>query len=470
MPDTRSKNFGSAIIDIRKEEWPLAIRMSAYFFLVITSFWILKPLKKTLFLVHYDELDFILGPFVWNAAQAELIAKMLNMVVAIAAVTVFSALSNRYRRQQLSFIITLFFIAGYGVFALALQMPTASSIWSFYLFGDLLSTLMVATFFAFLNDALTPDASKRLMGLVGLGGVAGGVFGSSVLRLFIDVLTVSEWMGITAVLGVAILFLAASAGRRVSPTLDRISELKPRHTDAETVPMASNPAIDGARLVMRSSYLISIAAMVGIYEIVSTILDFQFTSAVQFALDGDAIGRHIGLVYAITNAVALAVQILLTSFVMRRFGLAVALSVLPIVVALGSFGFLLAPSLIIGSFLSTTDNALNYSLNQSSKETLYVPTTVEEKYKAKAFIDIFVQRFAKAFAVIVSLAITMIFQDHDDIRWLSLLIAPLLVAWLVAAHHAGKSFQQKETALDRRGTTDRKGREEFEGDHLHTNA
>jgi len=461
MPATTSNKFGKAILDIRKEEWPLAIRMSAYFFLVITSFWILKPLKKTLFLVHYDQLDFVFGPFIWNAAQAELVAKMLNMVVAIVAVTVFSALANRYRRQQLSFIITLFFIAGYGVFATALRTPTAGAIWSFYLFGDLLSTLMVATFFAFLNDALTPDAAKRLMGLIGLGGVAGGVFGSSVLRLFVDKLTVSEWLGVTAVLGIAILFLASSAGRRISPPLDRMEEL------SEATPEAikpTNPAIDGARLVMKSSYLISIAVMVGVYEIVSTILDFQFTSAVQFALDGDEIGRHIGLVYALTNGLALLVQIFLTSFVMRRFGLTIAISILPIVVALGSGGFLLAPTLLVGSFLSMTDNALNYSINQSSKETLYVPTRTEEKYKAKAFIDIFVQRFAKAFAVIVSLVLTTRFQGQDDIRWLSLVIVPLLVAWLIAARHAGKSFRRREALFGKAPHHD--DREEFGGDGL----
>ena len=57
-----------------------------------------------------------------------------------------------------------------------------------------------------------------------------------------------------------------------------------------------------------------------------------------------------------------------------------------------SSGFVLLPLLWVGSFLSIADNALNYSMNQSAKESLYVPTSPVEKYQAKAFIDVFVQR------------------------------------------------------------------------------
>jgi len=431
--------LGRAILDIRKEEWPLATRMSAYFFLVITSFWILKPLKKTLFVVFYDQTSF--GPMLWNAAQAEQLAKVLNMGVAVLAVVAFSMLSGRLRRQQLSYAITGFFIVAYGAFAYVLRDPGAVAIWSFYLFGDLFSTLMVATFFAFLNDSLTPDSAKRLFGLVGLGGVFGGFFGSTVVRMFIDALTLPQWLAVTALLGVAILFLAASAGRRVPKRrqLDEVEEVSP--------PAASqNPALRGARLVWKSPYLMSIAIIVGVYEIVSTVLDFQFTSALGHVLDGEAIGRHIGSVYAFTNGLSLFVQLFLTSYLMRRFGLVVALSLLPLLLAGGSAGFLLAPSLAFGSLLSVTDNALNYSLNQSSKEALYVPTTREEKYQAKAFIDMFVQRFAKALAVGVSLLVTTVFTDFADVRWLSLILVPFFGVWLLATQRAGRGFGAREDA------------------------
>jgi len=447
-----SRSVRKAILDVRKEEWPLAIRMSAYFFLVITSFWILKPLKKTLFVLHYEAQPFLLGPFAWNGAQAELVAKVANMFVALAAVFVFSRLSLRFRRDRLSVIVTTFFLAVYAVFFATLSHPEPGvvAIWCFYLFGDLLSTLMVATFFAFLNDSLDPDGAKRLLGVIGLGGVAGGFFGSTILRTFIDDLSRPAWLVVTAVLGVGILILARSAGRRAAP---------PRRPTSEVARPSRGSVASGARLVFGSSYLTAIAVMVGVYEIASTIVDFQFTSAVRNELSGPAIARHISSVYAVTNAVSFGVQLFLTSFVLTRHGPGVALLILPSVLLLGAGGFVVAPTLALGSLLSVADNGLSYSIHQSAKESLYVPATTDEKYRAKAFIDMFVQRFAKVLAVGVSLAVTSVVTDGDDMRWLMLLLIPLLAVWAIAARHAGRGFEirergREEARLERRRVAD----------------
>jgi AAA family ATP:ADP antiporter len=158
-----------AIFTLQKSEVPLALLMFSYFFLVITSFWILKPIKKALFIVYYDQTGFDLLAWHLSAPQAELLAKVLNMVVAFVAVMVFTWLVRRFRRQQLSFIFTGFFLLSYVAYSLLIDTPGDLTVWSFHLFGDLFSTLMVATFFAFLNDSVTP----RMYGLVGLGGVTG---------------------------------------------------------------------------------------------------------------------------------------------------------------------------------------------------------------------------------------------------------------------------------------------------------
>jgi AAA family ATP:ADP antiporter len=96
----------------------------------------------------------------------------------------------------------------------------------------------------------------------------------------------------------------------------------------------------------------------------------------------------------------------------------------------------------MGSALSIGDNALNYSINQSARESLYTAATRDEKYKAKAFIDMFVQRFAKAVAVGVSLLVTALFADYSAIRWLSLASISLGLLWLLAARHAGRRFAE----------------------------
>jgi ATP:ADP antiporter, AAA family len=138
--------------------------------------------------------------------------------------------------------------------------------------------------------------------------------------------------------------------------------------------------------------------------------------------------------------VSMLVQLFLTSLVMSRFGIGIALLVLPVAALAGSGVFLILPGLWVGSMLNTADNGFSYSINQSAKEALYVPTTREEKYKAKAFIDMFVQRFAKSVAVGISLGITLWFRDFESIRWLSAVTIPVIAVWIVAVRYAGRHF------------------------------
>jgi AAA family ATP:ADP antiporter len=411
------------VADVRPGEGLLAFLMSAYFFLVITSFWILKPLKKTLLIGLYSDEPFRLLGHDLGGPEAEQVAKVLNMLVAALAMTVFSALANRHRRQHLSYIFTTFFILAYGYFAIALQSPAPPAVWCFYLLGDLFSTLMVATFFAFLNDSVSPDAAKRLFGIIGFGGVAGGVFGASIVASFISSAAISQWLLVTG-------SSSAAASSSASP---------------EKPPMTGSPALAGARLAARSPYLLAIVSVVAIYEIVSTIVDYQFTKGVvHFVTDEAAQRQHFALVFAITNWTSMLVQLFLTSFVMRRFGLVVALMILPISIFSASGAFLVFPTLWIASLLNTADNGFSYSINQSAKEALYVPTTAQEKYQAKAFIDMFIQRFAKTLAVGVSLTAATLFTSFQAARILTLVLIPLLIAWAFAARYAGRHFAELE--------------------------
>lgn len=428
-----------AIMDIRREELPLALLMSAYFFLVITSFWVLKPLKKNIFIDYYDKDGFNLYSWQMEAAQAEQFAKILNLFVAFIAVVVFTMLVKYFRRQQLTYIFSSFFLVSYIGYSFVINNPGDFTVWTFYLFGDLFTTLMVATFFAFLNDSVTPDAAKRLYGLIVLGGVVGGAIGATFFRGLIDYLNNSSWIWICFCIAVAIIIIAMAAGRLVqrNPLLTHTEPEKEKAPEQK-----QNPALEGAKLVFKSPYLLSIVAIVGLYEITSQTLDFQFTSTISHYLDGADLKRQFATVYALSNIVAMLVQIFLTSYVMTRFGIKIALFVLPFAILLGSTGFLIMPVLWAGSLLNTADSGFSYGMNQSAKEALYVPTNTEEKYKAKAFIDMFVQRFAKVLAIGVSLVITTYFADFTSKRWLSLFTIAVVAIWIYAARYAGKRFHE----------------------------
>jgi ATP:ADP antiporter, AAA family len=431
-----------AFLDIRGPEWPLALSMCGSFFLIITTFWILKPIKKVVFLNYYRELD---GLDLWgmhlDPAQTELIAKIANLAVAFVAAIVFTALARKLRRERLVIAFCAFFVLALVFFSFAIGWRNDAIVWSFYLFGDLFSTLMVAAFFAFLNDSVSPQAAKRLYGLVVFGGVAGGAVGTTLLAAWIGNIERYQWLWICLGFVVLIAVLAWVAGRLVSK--DVVDAPASKTADAPKQKSESNAAIAGARLVLTSPYLLAIVAIVGLYEIVSTIMDFQFSSTVlHYNPTEEASDQHFANIYAITAIASLVVQLFVTTTVMNRFPLTVALLITPIVILSASAAFVALPILWVGSMLNTADNAFNYSINQSAREALYTPTTREEKYAAKAFIDMFVQRFAKVIAVFVSLGVTMAFTDFFSKRWLSLVTVAVGVAWLGAAYYAGRRFRE----------------------------
>lgn len=436
-------------LQIRKSELPLALLMSAYFLVIMTIFWVLKPLKKTLFIQRYDETGFSLLSWEMSAAQAELLAKGLNILVALLAVVAFTRLSRRFHRHSLTYIFTVFFLASFAFYAFILESPSAVTVWSFYLFGDLFSVLMVATFFAFLNDSVSPSAAKRMYGLVVLGGVLGGALGSLVLLSRIDSMQIQSWLWVCLCLGVVVVWIARVAGRVVDSHPEfALDDHSPETLASFSETRSRNPLAESARVVFSSSYFLSIAAIVFLYEIVSTCMDFQFTSTIAHYLDGDAIGDQFKLVYAITNTVAVCVQFFLTSIVMTRASVKIALLVTPIVALSGSAAFMVFPALWVGSLLNTVDNGFNYSINQSARESLYVPLRKVDKYKGKAFIDMFIQRFAKGVAILVTLFITHQFQEFSFLRWLSIFSIAVITVWIVAANFAGRRFGELARAKE----------------------
>jgi AAA family ATP:ADP antiporter len=189
-------------------------------------------------------------------------------------------------------------------------------------------------------------------------------------------------------------------------------------------------------------YWVAIGLIVGLYEMVSGIIDFQLSLTVE-KINGSPLQKDVyfGYVGTAQNLVALLVQMFLTGYVIRHWGLKTALLILPLTLLLGSVGFLAVPSLAGAMFLAVTDNGLNYSLNQQAKETLYVPTPPEERLRAKAFIDLFVQRFAKAAAVGLNLFVVAS-NGLDAARWLTLAVVPLAIVWILVVRFTGKEFEQ----------------------------
>ena len=152
-------------------------------------------------------------------------------------------------------------------------------------------------------------------------------------------------------------------------------------------------------------------------------------------------------VYSWATLLSVVVQFFLVSFIMRRFGLVTALLVLPISLIGSSAGFFIAPSLLAVSLMVVFDNGLNYSLQQTARESLYTPTTPDEKYKARAFTNMFVQRFAKGLSIFAVMGLGLL---GVSVRSLSLLTIAVLVLMALCGVYAGRRFSELSQAESKR--------------------
>jgi len=429
------KNF----FDIKKEEWPNVLLMSLFFFMVIATFWVLKPLKRGLLVNFYQDNPLQLLGTSFAGAEVEQLAKVVNMVVVYAIVVLFTYLSRKLKRQHLNLFLNIFFGGLFILFAILLRSPDPATSWSFYVLGDMFNSAIVTFFWAYSNDIFNPDQAKRTYGIVGLGGIIGGIVGSTLVVGYVGEVGRSTLLYICLIPLAVMVTIGYIVNQRAKPTSGK--KQKPCAEGKQC-----SALFEGADIVFKSKYLLAIVGIIALYEMVSNIVDFQLSATIASGISGDLEkDAYFGFVGQITSIISLIVQLFLTSFVMKRYGVCIALLFLPIAITLGSIGFLVIPSLLFVTIMSASDNSLNYSINQSAKEALYTPTEQDVKYKAKAFIDMFVQRFAKVLAVVLNLVVAA-WVGLEYVRWLSIACLIILVFWMLVVRYAGKEFEKKADA------------------------
>lgn len=290
---------------------------------------------------------------------------------------------------------------------------------------------------------MSTDEAKKVYSAIGIGTVAGGLFGAFFLYQAVSYigrdLIIVVCMVLVALIGMIGYYIACRILDSRGKMKNCIVVYEENRVDKGG---KKNPfafwKVDG---IGDYKYWLGIALLVGIYEVSSGIIDFQLSVAIE-TLDATSYERdmYFGIVGQAQSLLALVVQVFVTGWVIKRWGIGIALLILPFATMFGSVGFLLLPTLASAMFLSVSDNALNYSVNQSAKETLYVPTGSDERITAKSVIDLFVQRFAKAFAVFMNL-ILVTQVSLQNVRWLSLLAIILMICWIFVARFTSRKFE-----------------------------
>lgn len=417
------------IFDVRKGEMPVAALLFSFFFLVIAVFQMLRPLKKGLFVEYYG-------------AHVELYAKLGNIVVAALAVMVFTFLFNRVSRRRLIYLLSVFFICCFVWLSFALSSAGALSIWGFYWIGDLVTTLMMVLFWAYATELATPEQAKRLFGFIGGGGIVGGFAGSYLTKILLHYMNTSSILLLAAGLMAVLLCVTYFIEKLITGkgAFRRTMQSAPDATKEPEKGSKMTAAIEGAQLVMRSKYLISIVGIMAFYEMASQIMDFQFSSMAEGLSGVAGTQAFLAQVSVYANGLAIVVQFFLVSLIMRKLGLVVALLVLPAAVFFSSATFIAVSTLGIASLLSISDNGLNYSIQQTARESLYVVTSPDEKYKARAFTNMFVQRLAKGLSILMVMGLGILQIRISMLGLITIIVVVFMAAFSI---FAGREFSRR---------------------------
>ncbi len=380
--------------DIRQGEAPKAFLLALNVFLILMAYYIIKPVRDALILTgNSPEMKSYLG-----AAQA---------VLFIFVIKAFSRLSSRVARHVLITWVTLFFVSNLILFCLsnAAHVSLRSIGIVFYIWIGIFNMLVVSQFWGFANDLYVEDTGKRLFPLIWLGGTLGAPLGSKVNSWLVKPLGVFPLMLVCAgILLVCILLAVFIHKRDVRNARREAAGPGPRPAAVSIQEQPLKPG-GGFRLVFESRYLLLVALVIGLYNfinangeymigrVISRIADNTIQTGAAGGLDkAQVVDGFFAEYQFLTSILTIVIQLFLVSRIFKWVGIAGALIVLP-VISFGGYGLItFGATLGLLKWVKSVENGTDYSLMNTTKAALFLKTSREEKYKAKAAIDTFFVR------------------------------------------------------------------------------
>ncbi|MEW5900254.1 MAG: Npt1/Npt2 family nucleotide transporter, partial [Acidobacteriota bacterium] len=416
------------VVNLKPGEETISVLLFSYFFLIQAPYYIIKPLRNASFLEQVGGVYLPLPYF--------LTALVMGLIVNFH-----SRLQVKLPRYRLLISSLVFFFLNVLLFWWFFEQNWRWVPVAFWVWANIFAVVLVTQFWILVNDVFNPREARRLIGFIGSGGLLGSIFGSLIEGSLAKTKAGDSLLLIAAglmVLGILIIRSIFALQKR------RAVEAEPEAGVKERKDHRPNRVgfRDAWATVNKSTYLKLLAGIVMITWVVSALVDFQFNNVVEQRVAGGAnLKSFFGYFNAATMAFAFLFQLLLTSRIIRNFGIRLTLLFYPLVMFLcsGGIGAVAFASLVPAVLIKASDKSLAYSLNQSVRELLYIPISPGQKYQAKVFIDMFLNRFAKGLGAILLVPIVLLYAGEagirtigeGGIRTISLVVIFLIAAWLV---------------------------------------
>lgn len=400
-----------------------------YFFFLMASYFILRPLRDTMGTVygiaHLQEL--FTGTF----------------IASLIAAPIFSGLASRIRLS--TFLPWVYgFIAITMVVFYVLFLRVLNDRWvaaAFYIWLSTFNLITISVFWSLMADVFSSPQAKRLFGVIAAGGTLGTIGAPLFITFFVKTIGTNN------------LLLISAAGFAICAFLVRLLDVEKKElvaTDAKAQSttlerrLGGNP-FDGFNLLFRSRYLLMIALFLLLMTWISTVMYFQLGDLIsrEFASRA-ARTQAFATIDLATNSIALLVQLFGTGRFVQRFGVTVGLLLNPIIMVLAFLAVAFSPVLIVLGSIQVVRRFSEYSIAKPSRDMLFTVVNQQEKYKAKNVIETVVYRFGDLTSAWLSAAVLPF-----GIAGLAILGVGISLVWFPVAFYLGRRYETQESLLAR---------------------
>ena len=431
---------------VNPHEVQKALLLAFNIFLILAAYYMLKVVRDATVLEDYG-------------ANTKNLMSGIQVILLILVVKAFSTLASRVNREKLVSRVTMFFIVNLGVIYILFVTGALGRAMSivYFIWVGIFNVMVIAQFWGFTIDLYSEEDGKRLFPIIMFGSNFGGLAGALASKLLVDPKTINPMVvyQLIVIAGVMLgfcIFLMKYIHRREIKKSFQDSFQKEKESYVEETEQEKPLEKEGGfRLVFRSPYLLYIAIFVLLLNLINTtgewILDSVFELTSDNAVQTGEIVAESTLAYIANlkanffitvNALALLIQVVIVSRLFKWFGVRAAVFVLPFIAFGGNIAMSLSASLVVVTWAKALENSTDYSLTNTTRHALFLITTREEKYKAKAAIDAFFHRAGDiGSTMLVGIAAGIYALSIESVAKINIAVAIvwILLCFLIAKEH-----------------------------------
>ncbi|WP_281885265.1 Npt1/Npt2 family nucleotide transporter [Paenibacillus sp. YYML68] len=416
-----------------RDELTKAMLLCCYLFSVTAASTVGRTAADTLFLSRFD--------------HASLSAMYLpQALMMIAAGFVFQRVTAKVRVEAL----LPWLIPCIAALVLAGRLAAGFELrWSFpvlYIAVDVFNFLMIVCFWQLATGIMDQRKAKRMIGFVGAGGIAGAITSGFGMKAILPLIGTANLLLVYAafqLLALLLMLVLRARGARA-----RSYEADAGRASASSVQSVKPKSRSKQEMLSQAPHLRAFAVLSAALIIALTLIDYQFKAIIREELQNDALASFMGSFYGLSGIVALLVQLLVSGWVLSRFGMMTALLVFPVLLLVGSSGLLLLPVLTVAVLVKGSDKVVGDTIHSSVNQLIMFPIAPEWRGPAKGWMDGVVRNGAKGLAALVLLATGSLLAPAQ----LSYIVLLLLVIAIAAGLRVKPAYMKTLTASLARGT------------------